>query len=104
ALTTPLGVLYRGDAATVMDQLPPGSVDCIMGSPPYFAVRDYDVKGQIGIEESIDDYLDRLCGAYDSAKRVLKTTGSCWVVIGDLYIQKDLVLLPSRFALEMKRR
>lgn len=103
-LTTPLGVLYRGDAGTVMEQLPAGSVDCIIGSPPYFAVRDYEVKGQIGIEDSVDDYLARLCDSYDSAKRILKSTGSCWVVIGDLYVKKDLVLLPARFALEMKTR
>lgn len=102
-LRTSLGLLYKGDAATVLGSLPSDTVDCIIGSPPYFAVRDYGVRGQIGIEATIDDYLHRLCTTYESAKRVLKPTGSCWVVIGDLYVEKDLALLPARFALEMKR-
>lgn len=101
---TALGSLFSGDAATVLALLPAGSVDCIIGSPPYFAVRDYSVRGQIGIEPSLDEYLDRLCSVYDTAKRVLKPTGSCWVVIGDLYLEKDLALLPARFALELKKR
>lgn len=101
---TLLGEMYRGDAASVLNGLPAASVDCIIGSPPYFAVRDYGVRGQIGIEVTVEAYLDNLCSAYDVAKSVLKPIGSCWVVIGDLYIEKDLVLLPARFALEMKRR
>jgi DNA modification methylase len=103
-LVTPLGVLYQGDAKGVLDSLEPESVDCIVGSPPYFSVRDYGVEGQIGIEETVDDYLRSLCDAYESSRRVLKPNGSCWVVIGDLYIDKDLVQLPARFALAMKSR
>jgi len=103
-LSTPLGVLYQGDAKQVMRGLPEESVDCIVGSPPYYSVRDYGVRGQIGIEETVDDYLKSLCDAYEESMRALKSTGSCWVVIGDLYINKDLVQLPARFALAMKER
>jgi site-specific DNA-methyltransferase (adenine-specific) len=102
--STPMGAMFRGDATSVLVKLPPHSVDCVVGSPPYFAVRDYGVKGQIGVENTIDAYIARMCDAYDAAKHVLKRSGSCWVVIGDLYQEKDLVLLPGRFALEMKRR
>ena len=97
-------VLYQGDARTVLDTLPAGSVDCIVGSPPYFNVRDYQVKRQIGVEPTVENYLENLCSAYDAAARVLKPSGSCWVVIGDLYIEKNMVLLPSRFAIEMQAR
>lgn len=103
-LTTSLGVLYRGDASKILSVLDANSVDCIIGSPPYFAVRDYGVVGQIGIEETIDEYLKSLCDVYEHANRVLKPTGSCWVVIGDLYIDKNLVLLPARFAIAMQAR
>ncbi len=103
-LRTSKGVLYRGDARLILETLPEESVDCIIGSPPYFAVRDYGVPGQIGLESSIEEYLENLCAAYDAAKRLLKPAGSCWVVIGDLYIEKNLVLLPARFALAMQSR
>ena len=103
-LTTALGVLYQGDALKVLNSLEADSIDCIIGSPPYYSVRDYGVIGQIGVEETIDDYLKNLCDAYEESMRALKSTGSNWVVIGDLYIDKDLVQLPARFALAMKAR
>lgn len=103
-LTTPLGLLYQGDASKILSILDADSVNCIIGSPPYFSVRDYNVPGQIGIEESVEEYLERLCDVYEHANRVLKPTGSCWVVIGDLYIDKNLVLLPARFAIAMQTR
>lgn len=104
SVRTPLGVLYQGDAIELLEQFQKESVDCIIGSPPYYSVRDYGVKGQIGLESSVDEYVQALCAVYDRAKTVLKRTGSCWVNIGDLYLDKNLVLLPARFAIEMQRR
>lgn len=101
---TSLGVLYQGDARRLLPDLPHDTVDCIIGSPPYFSVRDYGVEGQIGTERSVEEYIDSLCETYTLAKPALRTSGSCWVVIGDLYVNKNLVLLPARFALEMQRR
>jgi len=51
-----------------------------------------------------DAYVEALCSTYDEARGVLKRTGSCWINIGDTYIQKDLALIPARFALAMKAR
>lgn len=99
---TSLGVLYKGDSLLALKHLPDNSVDCIIGSPPYFSVRDYKVKGQIGLEASVDEYLGNICAVYTEAMRVLRPTGSCWVVIGDLYVDKNLMLLPARFALYMQ--
>lgn len=99
-----MGVLYKGDAAILLPELEPESVDCIIGSPPYYSVRDYGVLGQIGREASVEEYIEALCHVYDLAKVVLRKTGSCWVNMGDLYMDKNLVLLPARFAIEMQRR
>src|SRR6266568_2824477 len=74
---TSRGVLYQGDARVVLHELPRESVDCIIGSPPYFSVRDYQVQGQIGLERTVNEYLDAISSVYDSAKPVLKETGSC---------------------------
>lgn len=99
---TACGVMYQGDAIETLRSLPDESVDCIVGSPPYYSVRDYRVKGQIGLESKIENYINKICAVYLEAKRVLKSSGSCWVVIGDLYIDKNLMLLPARFALAMQ--
>jgi site-specific DNA-methyltransferase (adenine-specific) len=77
--------ILQGDAFRVLRKLPSESVDCIVTSPPYYALRDYGVSKQIGLEETFTEYLEKLLLVFDEAKRVLKRTGSCWVVIGDTY-------------------
>lgn len=104
ALRRTNGVLYQGDARLILPELPVDSVDCIIGSPPYYSVRDYGMDDQIGHEATVDDYIHALCSVYDLAREVLKPTGSCWVNIGDMYINKDLAMLPARFGIEMQRR
>lgn len=78
-------VLYRGDAAKVLSQLKEASVDCIVTSPPYYGQRDYQVEGQIGLEDDPKLYIERLLKVFREARRVLKPTGSLWVNIGDTY-------------------
>jgi site-specific DNA-methyltransferase (adenine-specific) len=77
--------IVQGDALTILRKLPDESVDSIVTSPPYYALRDYGMIGQIGLEDSFTEYLDKLFLVFDEAKRVLKRTGTCWVVIGDTY-------------------
>lgn len=80
-----LSTVYHGDCLAVLRQMPDESVDCVMTSPPYWALRDYGVEGQLGLEPTFGTYLDRLCGAFDEVKRVLRKTGTCWVNLGDTY-------------------
>ena len=74
-----------GDAYQVLNGFPDDSIDCIVTSPPYWALRDYGVKGQLGLEPSFQDYIVRLCDIFDEVKRVLKKTGTCWINLGDTY-------------------
>lgn len=77
--------LYQGDALEILTQLSPNSVDCIVTSPPYYGQRDYGVKGQIGLEETPQQYIEKLVHVFDAAKHILKPTGSLWVNLGDTY-------------------
>lgn len=77
--------ILQGDALETLRKLPDESVDSIVTSPPYYTLRDYGVKGQIGLEETFTEYLEKLLMVFDEAKRILKRSGSCWVVIGDTY-------------------
>lgn len=77
--------LIQGDALTELSKLEPETVDCCITSPPYWALRDYKVDGQLGLEPTIDEYVNKLTAIFDQVKRVLKKTGTCWVVIGDTY-------------------
>jgi len=74
-----------GDAKHILRKLPDESIDCVVTSPPYWALRDYGVKGQVGLEASFEEYVKTLCGIFDEVKRVLKREGTCWVNLGDTY-------------------
>jgi len=77
--------IYQGDCLEVLKTLPDESIDCVMTSPPYWALRDYGVKGQLGLEPTFQEYISRLCDIFDEVKRILKKEGTCWVNMGDTY-------------------
>ncbi|MGE5661123.1 MAG: DNA-methyltransferase [Ignavibacteriales bacterium] len=77
--------ILHGSALDKLKELESESVDCIITSPPYYALRDYKVDGQIGNEKTIDEYVDKLIAVFTEAKRVLKKEGTCWIVLGDTY-------------------
>jgi site-specific DNA-methyltransferase (adenine-specific) len=92
-----------------LKQLPDETVDCVVTSPPYWNLRDYGIEGQMGLEPTIEEYVNKLCDVFDEIKRTLKKTGTCWVNLGDSYgngkgMQKSLCQIPSRFAIEMSNR
>jgi len=60
-------------------------VHMCMTSPPYFGLRDYGDDEQIGLEESLDEYISELVGVGDALRRVLRDDGSWWLNLGDSY-------------------
>jgi site-specific DNA-methyltransferase (cytosine-N4-specific) len=77
--------IFEGDAMTVLRRLPDRSVQCIVTSPPYWGLRDYNIPEQIGLEETLPQYLNRLITVFAEAKRVLAEDGIFWLNIGDGY-------------------
>ncbi len=74
-----------GDALEKLKKLPNESVDCVITSPPYWALRDYGISCQLGLEPTFQEYIQKLCDIFDEVKRVLKKDGTCWVNMGDTY-------------------
>jgi len=189
-MNLPINQILQGDALEKLKELPDESVNCIITSPPYWALRDYgtaswdggdvncehkgklkttqagfnerctgkkpvetnkqaglyipwkDVCGdcgarrvdkQLGLENTPDKYIARLCDIFDEARRVLRKDGTLWVNLGDtyggtgdkgistdpkyergrngqskalnrLYKSKSLLQIPSRFSIEMDKR
>ena len=77
--------VMTGDCRDSLDTLEPNSVDCCVTSPPYFGLREYDTDFQVGIEATVQEYVDSLCDILDKVKRVLKDEGTLWLNIGDGY-------------------
>lgn len=108
-----LPLVIRADARDL--PLDDDSVDLVVTSPPYFALRSYTdggehYAGQIGDEPSPTAFVESLLDVTRECMRVLKPSGSIWVNLGDKYAQaterrdngvrqKSLVGIPWRYAL-----
>jgi DNA modification methylase len=61
------------------------SVHCVVTSPPYFSLRDYGIDGQLGLENSPEEYVTNMVAVFREVKRVLRDDGVLWLNIGDSY-------------------
>lgn len=76
---------YNADVLTGLNQLESGSVNCCVTSPPYYGLRDYGVKGQIGLEATPEKYISRMVEAFHEVWHVLRDDGTLWLNMGDSY-------------------
>lgn len=78
-------IIFEGDAMSVLQRLPDSSVQCVVTSPPYWGLRDYDILDQIGLEPTLPQFINRLTSLFREVRRVLKDEGIFWLNIGDGY-------------------
>jgi len=97
-----LDIIVEGNALASLASMPADFVDCIVTSPPYFRQRDYRGEGQVGQETTPDEYVQRLTEIFSECRRVLKPSGSLWLVLGDKYVAGELLGTPWRVALALK--
>ena len=77
--------IIQGDTLEVLKTFPDNLVDTIITSPPYYGLRDYGVEGQVGLEETFNEFLEKILLITGELKRVLKKTGTFWLNMGDCY-------------------
>jgi DNA modification methylase len=77
--------LIQGDCMDVLPTLEAESVQCIVTSPPYYGLRDYGVDGQFGLEQSPEEYIEKMVAVFREVKRVLRNDGTLWLNMGDSY-------------------
>ena len=77
--------IVEGGALSELKRLEEASFQTCVTSPPYWGLRDYDVPGQIGAEDTVDEYLGKLVEVFGEVRRVLKDDGTLWLNIGDSY-------------------
>lgn len=75
--------LIEGDCIAGMNAIDDATVHCCVTSPPYFGLRDYGCAGQIGLEQSPDEYVMRLVEVFRSVRRILRDDGTLWLNLGD---------------------
>jgi DNA modification methylase len=77
-----------GDCRETLKTFEPSSVQCVITSPPYWGLRDYDNPLQIGLESTPDAYVATMVEVFRELWRVLRDDGVVWLNIGDSYITK----------------
>ena len=105
----PRNTVLTGDAAARLAELPPASVDCVVTSPPYYQLRDYGMSGQIGLEPTVEAWVEQMGLVLGEVARVIKPTGSLWLNLGDSYSRhgrygatpKSHLLAPARLLLAL---
>src|SRR6266404_215695 len=111
-MNLPVNQIVQGHVPDILSTLPSESIDMVITSPPYWALRDYETtdqiwgatrlckhdwskgsvcvhcsawRGQLGLEPTFEFYIRHLCDIFDQVRRILKPEGSCWVNLGDTY-------------------
>jgi len=105
---------YQGDCRKVLAELPAESIQCVVTSPPYWGLRDYGTDGQLGLEQTPDEYVANMVEVFHAVRRVLRKDGTVWLNLGDSYAgsgkgqmgdgikPKDLVGIPWRVAFALQ--
>lgn len=81
----PLNKILQYNVLNTPWPFPDESIDCCVTSPPYWALRNYGMADQIGMEHTPELYIQALVKVFEEVKRVLKPTGTLWLNLGDTY-------------------
>ena len=100
-----MNTIEFGDCRAIMRQWDADGIKaqtCVT-SPPYFGLRDYGHEGQIGLEQTPEEYIDAMVDVFRCVRDVLADDGTLWLNIGDSYDRnKNRRLIPARVAIAMQ--
>ena len=74
-----------GDCRDGLATLEAGSVHACITSPPYWGLRDYGHDGQMGLEQTPEEYVAGMVDVFRAVARVLRPDGTLWLNLGDSY-------------------
>jgi site-specific DNA-methyltransferase (adenine-specific) len=103
----PIDEILVGDSWAISKTLPPECIQCIVTSPPYFGHREYSKtddlqRYEVGRETNPDAYVERLISLFYELRRVLNSSGTLWLNLGDTYRNERLLGIPWRVALGLQ--
>jgi DNA modification methylase len=90
-------MIHEGDAGAVLGLYTDEFFDCVVTSPPYFGHRSYG-GSELGMEPTVEGYVTNLVGIFREVRRVLKSTVTCFLNVGETYLRKRAQLAPQRVA------
>jgi DNA modification methylase len=80
-----LNSIIQGDCLVKLKEIPDNTFHTCVTSPPYWGLRDYGVEQQLGLEETPEEYIQKLVMVFREVRRVLRDDGTLWLNLGDSY-------------------
>lgn len=77
--------IYNGDVLRTLREMPAGFIHTCVTSPPYWGLRDYGQRGQLGLEDTPEKYVEKMVEVFREVRRVLRDDGTLWLNLGDSY-------------------
>jgi len=98
-------LVLNSDIELAIPFIPDKSLDLIVTSPPYYKQRDYEFDGQIGQEQTPEEYINKMVDIFTRLRDKVKDSGCFFLNIGDKYGKKgEMLLIPTRIAAELQKR
>lgn len=94
--------IYNQDAYTFAKTLPTNHIDCIVTSPPYWKLRDYNSPQQWGRENTIGEYVDHLVTLFAMLRPKIKNDATIWLNLGDTRLDRQACGIPWRVAHDLQ--
>lgn len=82
-------VVYFADSREFLEEVTSETIQLIVTSPPYWCVRDYEHKHQIGYNQTFQEYSESLMKVWKESVRTLLPDGKIVVNVGNIYYNKD---------------
>lgn len=106
-----LDKIYCTDALEWLRNAPSDWINCVVTSPPYYNLRNYETEGQLGLENTPEEYVEKLVTIFREIRRVLRPDGTAWLNLADTFSRiskkdswlkrKSLIGIPWRVALAL---
>ena len=77
--------ILHGNCLDRLKDLEDQSINTCITSPPYWGLRNYEEEGQIGLENTPEEFVENLVQVFREVKRVLRDDGTVWLNLGDSY-------------------
>ena len=77
--------IQQGNCLDLLTEMPTGTAQTCITSPPYWGLRDYGNDGQLGLEATPEEYTANMVEVFREVRRVLRHDGTLWLNLGDSY-------------------
>jgi len=88
--------MHNADSRNIDKYINEPIVDVTITSPPYFNLKDYGYKEQIGFGQKFEKYLEDIEKVFSNVYNITKNTGSLWIIIDTYRVEDKIIPLPFR--------